>query len=105
MVGMDNWSLAVINVTKTVLVEPVHETVEKVEGGIGAELTSDGLVGDKITYFVAPSRYLDNKLTSYGGALNYSIFYTTGLFGKKYLLKLKLYFSCIVVEPKKSNLR
>ncbi|XP_075229000.1 laminin subunit alpha [Lycorma delicatula] len=81
MTGMDNWSLAVINVTKVVSVEPVHVNIEKVDDGIGADLTDDGLVGDKVTYFVAPGRYLQNKLTSYGGILNYSIFYTTGLFG------------------------
>jgi len=33
-------------------------------------------------YFSAPDTYLDKKFTSYGGHLNYTVYYTTGPFGK-----------------------
>ena len=47
---------------------------------IGVDLTSDD-THQKVVYFSAPPAYLGNKLVAYGGALNYTIFYTTGLFG------------------------
>lgn len=33
-------------------------------------------------YFSAPDTYLGKKLTSYGGYFNYSVYYSTGPFGK-----------------------
>lgn len=36
---------------------------------------------EKIAYFIAPKKFLGNQLKSYGGFLNYSIFYTTNDFG------------------------
>jgi hypothetical protein len=58
-------------------VEPEH-----LDSGqsIGVDLTSDD-THQKVVYFSAPPAYLGNKLVAYGGALNYTIFYTTGLFG------------------------
>lgn len=35
-----------------------------------------------ITYFSAPAVYLNQKLMSYGGTLNYTIHYITDLFGE-----------------------
>lgn len=37
---------------------------------------------ENVIYFSAPETYLDKKLTSYGGYLNYSVYYSTGPFGK-----------------------
>lgn len=36
---------------------------------------------ENVVYFSAPKSYLDKKLTSYGGYFNYSVYYSTGLFG------------------------
>lgn len=37
---------------------------------------------ENIVYFSAPNTYLNKKLTSYGGYFNYSVYYSTGPFGK-----------------------
>ncbi|EGI60824.1 PREDICTED: laminin subunit alpha [Acromyrmex echinatior] len=37
---------------------------------------------ENVIYFSAPDTYLNKKLTSYGGYLNYSVYYSTGPFGK-----------------------
>lgn len=36
----------------------------------------------EIVYFSAPDTYLGKKLTSYGGYFNYTVYYSTGPFGK-----------------------
>lgn len=80
--SMDGWSLVGINVTKTVNLEPLTTVPEKVAAdSIGVDLLVTSLP-DKIIYFSAPQDYLGNKLVSYGGHLNYSIYYNTGAFGK-----------------------
>ncbi|XP_034947491.1 laminin subunit alpha [Chelonus insularis] len=43
---------------------------------------NDNETRNNIVYFSAPGNYLGKKLTSYGGTLNYTIYYTDGLFGK-----------------------
>ncbi|KAI5729364.1 hypothetical protein M8J76_001799 [Diaphorina citri] len=78
--SMDGWSLVGINVTKTVNLEPLTTVPEKVAAdSIGVDLLVTSLP-DKIIYFSAPQDYLGNKLVSYGGHLNYSIYYNTGAF-------------------------
>lgn len=37
---------------------------------------------ENVVYFSAPDTYLGKKFTSYGGYLNYTVYYTTGPFGK-----------------------
>lgn len=37
---------------------------------------------ENVVYFSAPDTYLNKKLTSYGGYFNYSVYYSTGPFGK-----------------------
>jgi laminin alpha 3/5 len=37
---------------------------------------------ENIVYFSAPDAYLGKRLTSYGGYFNYSVYYSTGPFGK-----------------------
>ena len=78
---MEDWRLAIITVSKTVNVEIVDDSVKRIDTTVGADLTLP-IFRDKTVYFVTPSAYLNNRLTSYGGALNYSIFYTPGPFGK-----------------------
>lgn len=78
---MKNWRLAVIELSKRVEVEDLSILPVHLDTGIGADLSLQEIHG-RIVYFVAPDIYLGNKLTSYGGNLNYIVFYTTGLFGK-----------------------
>ncbi|PNF21652.1 hypothetical protein B7P43_G11263, partial [Cryptotermes secundus] len=79
---MRDWSLAVADVEKTVNIENLITEPEQLDSGhsIGVDLTSDD-THQKVVYFSASPAYLGNKLVAYGGALNYTIFYTTGLFG------------------------
>jgi hypothetical protein len=79
---MRNWSLAVADIDKTVNVDNLGTEPEHLDSGhsIGVDLTSDD-THQKVVYFSAPQAYLGNKLVAYGGAFNYTIFYTTGLFG------------------------
>eukprot|EP00102_Acyrthosiphon_pisum_P016424 XP_008187385.2 PREDICTED: laminin subunit alpha [Acyrthosiphon pisum] len=79
---MENWLLKIVNVTtKPIIIEDVEFMVEKIEDNeIGVDLTPRKLQ-EKITYFFAPKKYLGNQIKSYGGFLNYSIQYTSNLFG------------------------
>lgn len=79
---MTDWSLAVADIEKTVNIENLVTEPEQLDSGhsIGVDLTSDD-THQKVVYFSASPAYLGNKLVAYGGALNYTIFYTTGLFG------------------------
>ncbi|XP_026331928.1 laminin subunit alpha isoform X2 [Hyposmocoma kahamanoa] len=76
--GMTDWKLvniAKINRTLTTFLHPsalskVNETV------IGADL-GDSHNSENISYFGAPDYYCGKRLSSYGGHLTFSIFYTT----------------------------
>lgn len=57
---------------------------------LGADLTNE-VFRNRTVYFSAPASFLGKRLTSYGGALNYSIFYTPGPFGTHYFLKWHQY--------------
>jgi hypothetical protein len=82
VLDMQDWRLAVADIDKTVNVGYLEDEPEQLDPGhsIGVDLTSDD-THQKVVYFSAPPAYLGNKLAAYGGALNYTIFYTTGLFG------------------------
>ena len=82
VLDMQDWRLAVADIDKTVNVVYLFSEPEDLDSGhsIGVDLTSDDTY-QKVVYFSAPPAYLGNKLVAYGGALNYTIFYTTGLFG------------------------
>lgn len=79
---MENWLLNTINITtKPITIDDVEQTLDKIDEGIlGVDLTAKEFM-QKITYFVAPKIYLGNQIKSYGGFLNYSILYTSNLFG------------------------
>jgi hypothetical protein len=79
---MRDWSLATADIDKTVNIDNLPIGPVYLDSGlsIGVDLMSDD-THQKVVYFSAPPAYLGNKLVAYGGALNYTIFYTTGLFG------------------------
>lgn len=79
---MENWSLKTINITiKVITVDDVKLAIDKIdEDVLGVDLT-DKELEKKITYFSAPSNFVGNHLKSYGGFLNFTIYYTSNLFG------------------------
>lgn len=78
---MRNWQIKTVNLTtKPITIESVELLIEETEGVLSVDLTAIELE-KKITYFFAPEKYSGNQLKSYGGFLNYSIHYTSNLFG------------------------
>ncbi|XP_048488928.1 laminin subunit alpha [Plutella xylostella] len=75
--GMWNWSLVNMEFERSLAVYP-HTTPPSLLNHtvIGADLVTND-ADDKIVYFAAPAQYYGKRLTSYGGYLKYSIFYTT----------------------------
>ncbi|XP_063239907.1 laminin subunit alpha [Bacillus rossius redtenbacheri] len=75
------WTLLAAKVDASALLEePLASAPDALASGIGVDLTADDALG-KVVYLSAPAAYLGNRLTSYGGQLNYSVYYTTGLYG------------------------
>lgn len=79
---MTNWQLKTVNLTtKPITIENVELLLDETEEGVlGVDLAVKEFE-KKITYFLAPEKYSGNRLKSYGGFLNYSIQYTSNLFG------------------------
>lgn len=78
----DGWKLSVANLGKIVSLEETDVAAELISAdNLGADLTHE-VFHNETVYFSAPAAYLGKKLTSYGGALSYSIFYTPGPFGE-----------------------
>ncbi|KAK0176557.1 hypothetical protein PV328_000678 [Microctonus aethiopoides] len=79
--AMIDWDIAVFN-DKLGLITILSTIPEEYnDTSISVSLTSNETFNNVI-YFAAPGIYLGKKLTSYGGALNYTIHYSTGPFGK-----------------------
>ncbi|XP_066250557.1 laminin subunit alpha isoform X1 [Euwallacea similis] len=78
---LSNWTLVGIQVVNEVLnVVPLPVRLEDAGGnGIGAVLSD--LNDTTVSYFSAPTSYLGKKLSSYGGFLRYTIFYSIGDYG------------------------
>lgn len=82
--GMTDWKLfSIIEGSNMTVAELTNIIVEQLNSSvIGVDLTNKDAI-DQVVYFSAPEQYLankithENKLTSYGGFLNYTIFYTT----------------------------
>lgn len=79
---MDEWELATITYQPTVSITPMSSRPDPPGSeGIVADLT-DSEATEKVVFFKAPTSYYGNMLTAYGGRLNFTVFYTTGTFGK-----------------------
>ncbi|KAI5640965.1 laminin B (Domain IV) domain-containing protein [Phthorimaea operculella] len=79
--GMTDWYLANVEVNRTLNIFPINQVPAEVnEKVIGAELPESN--GEKIVYFGAPDYYLGKRLTSYGGYLTYTVYYTTKFDGR-----------------------
>lgn len=67
--------------TKPISIDDIDLSLETIDQRtLGVDLTLKKLE-QKITYFAAPKKYMGNQIKSYGGFLNYSIHYTSNLFG------------------------
>lgn len=75
---MDEWMLlSIVEDTNNITAIALKSEIERLNSSeIGVDLTVSE-AQDQVIYFSAPERYLGNHLTSYGGFLNYTIFYTT----------------------------
>lgn len=81
-VDMRDWGLVTIDETIELNVSVLNTSLHDVnDETIGADLTIQNL-SNRSVYFASPPAYLGKKLTTYGGVLNYSIFYTSGPSGK-----------------------
>ncbi|XP_045458049.1 laminin subunit alpha [Melitaea cinxia] len=75
--GMIDWYLANVEANRSLNIYPIAVPPTLLNDSvIGAELASSD-DSQKVVYFGAPEYYLGKRLTSYGGYLTYSIFYTT----------------------------
>ncbi|KAB0790802.1 hypothetical protein PPYR_15312 [Photinus pyralis] len=80
---MEDWKLVSINTTANLAIVPLNTSTVEIDKytTISADFTFEN-VKEKVVYFSAPRSYVGSKLTSYGGFLNYTIFYSIGLDGK-----------------------
>lgn len=49
--------------------------------GVSVDLEEEEEAENRTVYFAAPVQYLGRKMSSYGGRLNYTIYYTIGSSG------------------------
>lgn len=81
MIDMDGWDVALVN-EKNDTVKIIKNIPQKLnETHIMIDMNSNdpSEVSDQdILYISAPLTYLNKKITSYGGWLNYTVFYVTG---------------------------
>lgn len=80
---MKDWEVVTINTTESLNVTKLNLTVVNVDGGdefnneIGVDFSNFN-VSQTTAYLSAPRDYLRKKLSSYGGFLNYTIYYVIG---------------------------
>merc|ERR1711911_220331 len=79
---MEDWSGAVI-LTGNVASRSAFDRLRHSDGAVTAQL-NELLPEDGSFYFSAPLTYLGNKITSYGGLLNYTILFTEGTAGSQF---------------------
>ncbi|KAF6202105.1 hypothetical protein GE061_004503, partial [Apolygus lucorum] len=75
---LNDWSVVTIQLKQVLDITEQPAEIEKQVDSIGIDLTAESLAKQQV-YFSAPSPYLGNKLTSFGGSLSYTLFCTTGV--------------------------
>ncbi|CAH0547112.1 unnamed protein product [Brassicogethes aeneus] len=75
-----NWKIVSIKLNGILEISNINVPLEYFDEAIGADFTTADLNTTNL-YFSAPSAYIGKMLLSYGGYLNYTIFYTIGEFG------------------------
>ena len=85
---MNNWSAVTVNETFILTVTPLNASLLKNnEYSIMVKFSNEDLKNGTV-YFSAPESYLGKKLTSYGGFLKYTIYYTNEDTGKNFFLNI-----------------
>lgn len=80
---LEGWSVVALNETDGLNVTKLNLTVGYGgQSGIGVDFNYGDGVGNSTVYFAAPVQYLGRKMSSYGGTLNYTIYYSIGSGGK-----------------------
>lgn len=80
---LDNWTLVLVNETGGLNVSRLDVPVGySDQNGATADLYVKPELGNQSVYFAAPAEYLGRKMSSYGGRLNYTVYYTIGLSGR-----------------------
>ena len=73
---MDEWQLVELDLDTKLGINRLNLTVENTED-YTIDAVFDKTDNENITiYFSAPSDYIGKKLTTYGGFLNYTLYYT-----------------------------
>ncbi|CAG9860176.1 unnamed protein product [Phyllotreta striolata] len=78
---MADWELVAVEPAEELNVTSLHVELQDFDDGNGVVGVDFDYLNVSTAYFAAPSDYLGKKLTSYGGFLNYSIFYDIGTGG------------------------
>ncbi|KAL7292410.1 hypothetical protein TKK_0013999 [Trichogramma kaykai] len=81
LMEMSGWDVALVN-ERNENVEILEVVPQKLNDTHILVDMAGGIDEKQIIYFSAPPAYLNKKLVSYGGWFNYTIYYTTGLFGQ-----------------------
>lgn len=77
LIEMSGWHVVKINTTIKFNATELSLPIEEYSDNVGVEFTNSN-INDTVAYFSAPKEYLGKKLESYGGYLNYKIFYVGG---------------------------
>lgn len=80
---LDGWTVVAVNETDGLNVTKLDLSVGYSEhSGATVDFSRGEGVAEKTVYFSAPAQYLGRKMSSYGGRLNYTIYYAIGYDGK-----------------------
>ncbi|KAL3275284.1 hypothetical protein HHI36_020052 [Cryptolaemus montrouzieri] len=80
LIEMSGWTLLELNLTEKLDSLKYNLTLQTGEGDVGVDFTQLDITNKSI-YLSAPPEYLGKRLHSYGGSLNYTIFYTIDQLG------------------------
>lgn len=84
--NLENWSVVSINETDGLNVTQLNLTVGySGQNGASVDLSENNEIENGTEYFSAPIQYLGRKMSTYGGRLNYTIYYTIGLSGRHFI--------------------
>lgn len=79
---MKDWEVVTLDLKEKLNVTSLHVELENLDENSNVVGIDFKYINATTSYFSAPGDYLGKKLTSYGGFLNYSIFYVIGKQGE-----------------------
>ncbi|KAJ8973563.1 hypothetical protein NQ317_009587 [Molorchus minor] len=76
---MQNWTIVSLNTSRQLNITKLNLSIESIENENEIGVVFSEFNGfENTAYFSAPNSYLGKRLTSYGGFLNYTIYYSIG---------------------------